>query len=203
MTFASGVGRKFTIGDVTSSPTLKQAALNFIRGYRGDFEFLVRMKEVEAMVHTFTDGQTKAVLNCMQFDPQGLRYINQAEETEVLDSTIARDVQGTMLALHKRDQPPLSLVPATEKPASFPVEVTWKRPFITADTMGRSHILSPPKSRAIYFREENEIDFVMVAWCGVTRRSIRAMARWARDSSWALTTTPTKPVCRACENLEH
>lgn len=198
---ASGVGGRFTAGDVKASPALMTAAISFIQGYRGDFEFLVRMKEVWSMHHTFTDGQAKGVLNCMNFDPDGMRYITRAKEAEM--QKIAQEVTEEVLPYTEEfirtfERPNLRLVVEPEPPAFFPVKVTWKRFWLTTEGMAKSHHLDLSRCEGTYFRERHVIDFQMVTLCGVRHRSRTTFGRFG-SRVWFLTQQPTKPVCQTCE----
>lgn len=59
--------RKFEVSDLT--PELRQAARLYAASYDGDFPFMVEMRDTAtAGVMFFSDGQSKAILNCLMGD---------------------------------------------------------------------------------------------------------------------------------------
>ena len=194
---ASGQGGRFTIGDVTAQPVLVTAAAEFIKGYRGDFEFLVRMKEVFQMSGRFTDGQTKGVLNCMVYDPEGMRHLHNISRP--VGENGPAFIEGPMGGdgpAWTGPRPGLRLVTEPEPPEWFEVRAVFKRFWLTTEVQGRSHFLDVDRCKATYFREAHRIDFQMVTLCGLRHRSIRL---YGPRREWSLTEHATKPTCQSCE----
>lgn len=78
----SQLGRKFTPEDVT--PTLAQAAYDFLTEYKGSFDFLLDLRSRPHL----SNAQIKGVLNCIIAQPvQKEATPHEAEASSIMDGT--------------------------------------------------------------------------------------------------------------------
>ena len=75
--------RKFTDRDIRDNPSLIYIAEEYLRGYTGDFEYLVACQEFLSDNGRIPASLARPVLNCMRNDPYALQKLSQIHKQPI------------------------------------------------------------------------------------------------------------------------
>lgn len=163
---------KFTDRHVREYPDLRRVALDYLRGYRGEFEPLVAARELDGYSDdNYPTGVIRMVLNVMRTDPRAVGLL------------------PTLLADPQQNEP-LRLAPRREKPAQqerarhpFDLKVQWKLPYIAASHKQATayHLFDAVKSSVRYWPAVQEYRVDLRPVCGAALRTGVALAEPPAD----------------------
>lgn len=182
---------KFTDWHVRNHPVLEQLAVDYARGYTGDYEFLVKAHIWVTENGTLSVPVIRGVLNCMR-----------------MDLSVAADLPDPSklwLGEPEPPQPPRQrahLKPVPEYKPPVPLNVTFHygylvstKPLFPSHPVRICHILNHGRSGAKV--EHGRVVTYLKAWCGWNVND------W-RDELQAQT-VPSQPegsrACRSCNKL--
>lgn len=146
---------RYTDRDVRENPELMEAALQFVSGYGGDFEFLVAARQSAAEAGSLPVPFARGVLNCMRTDISGISLLR---------------VTNARIALREPEQEiePFSPHVRQHQPR-YPVDlkVRWRLPYImsTHPKAELVHILSSERSSIRYWPARDEYQWMPKAYC--------------------------------------
>jgi hypothetical protein len=142
---------KFTDQDVRRDPTLHDIAIEFLKLYRGDFDFLRGAQQDLAEGHPLAPGVIRGILNCMRADPDGSRLLPK--------SPTGRFAAVDYSYLQRRRQPKLRKV-QLYRPAWIDVEATFKVSYYmsTAKTAYVAHLLDRERSIVRWYPHSGKLE---------------------------------------------
>lgn len=144
-------GHKYTDRVVREDTRLTPIALEYVRGYTGDFELLVHARDVLRAYGSLPPGVIRAVLNCMRTDPRGFHLLPTDSPMEVFDD-LTRLSSELPARAHLRvvREPADNVVRIRQQ---IELKVNWRLPYLlsTHKNAQVAHLLRPRKCSLKYW----------------------------------------------------
>jgi hypothetical protein len=171
---------KYTDEDVRSSESLYQTAVDFLKAYLGDWDFLVRAKNHLAHHGELPVPTARAVLNSMRSNPEGAMLLPQ---------TPTGRYEGDMR--HREERPRDRF----KRPSHIDLPSVWHVKYVlsTWPTAQVYHVLRPEFSHIRWYPHTLQFGYEIVVVCGYP-------LGWSYNSTYIMTNDQMgRRICKGCK----
>lgn len=201
----TGEAVRFTDRDVKEHPNLLGRAVEYVRDYHGEFDFLVTARELERVTGTLPIAVARGVLNCMRVDPRVAGSLPTPQHPSMQSSDLGVSFREAMGQVGDAAQavnevlarPRLKLVPPP-RPYQVRLRSTIKAPLMWSsyndptNLPTKVHDIDHHRSYCVLKTETGELLLHAQARCGYLAIDGKATIGWLEDAEGRV-------MCKSCE----